>query len=68
MTRRVDRDVAIKVLAADVSVNVNALHRFMFEARAAGKLSHPNAVPIFEIGESAGLHYLVMEFASGEAF
>jgi urea transport system substrate-binding protein len=61
----IDRDVAIKVLSADVSVNFNALNRFTVEARAAGKLSHPNTVGIYEIGESAGIHYLVMEFAPG---
>jgi hypothetical protein len=58
-----DRDVAIKVLNTNVTVNSKALDRFLIEARAAGKLSHQNVVPIFEIGDSAGIHYLVMEFA-----
>jgi urea transport system substrate-binding protein len=61
----IDRDVAIKVLSADVAVNFNALQRFLVEARAAGRLSHANAVGIYEIGEAAGIHYLVMEFAAG---
>jgi urea transport system substrate-binding protein len=61
----IDRDVAIKVLAADIAINYNALQRFLVEARAAGRLSHPNAVAIYEIGEAAGIHYLIMEFAAG---
>ena len=61
----IDRDVAIKVLAADVAVNFNALQRFLVEARAAGRLNHANAVAIYEIGEPAGIHYLIMEFVAG---
>jgi urea transport system substrate-binding protein len=61
----IDRDVAIKILTADVAINYNALQRFIVEARAAGRLSHSNAIAIFEIGEQAGIHYLVMEFAAG---
>lgn len=61
----IDRDVAVKVLAGDIAVNFNALQRFLVEARAAGRLNHPNAVAIYEIGEAAGIHYLVMEFAAG---
>jgi urea transport system substrate-binding protein len=61
----IDRDVAIKVLSADFAVNHNALDRFIVEARAAGKLSHANAVPIYEIGDQAGIHYLVMELIAG---
>ncbi len=61
----IDRTVAIKVLTANVGPDSKALDRFFVEARAAGKLNHPNAVPIYEIGESAGIHYLVMEYAPG---
>jgi urea transport system substrate-binding protein len=61
----IDRTVAIKVLAANIAVNARALDRFLVEARAAGKLSHANAVPVYEIGEQAGIHYLVMEFLPG---
>ena len=50
----IDRDVAIKVLSADIAVNFNALQRFLVEARAAGRLSHANAVAIYEIGEAGG--------------
>lgn len=61
----IDRPVAIKVLSSKVAANSNALERFHVEARAAGKLSHPNTVPVYEVGELAGIHYLVMEFAPG---
>jgi urea transport system substrate-binding protein len=61
----IDRDVAIKVLAADMAANEVAVHRFLAEARAAGKLNHRNAVAIYEVGEEAGVYYLAMEFAPG---
>ncbi len=61
----IDRVVAIKVLSGNIATNSKALDRFLVEARAAGSLSHQNAVPVYEIGESAGIHYLVMEYAPG---
>ena len=61
----IDRDVAIKILSADLAANNTALRRFLSEARAAGRLNHPNALAIYEVGETEGLHYLVMEFAPG---
>lgn len=61
----IDRPVAIKVLSSKVAANSTSVERFLVEARAAGKLSHPNTVPVYEVGEAAGIHYLVMEFAPG---
>jgi urea transport system substrate-binding protein len=60
-----DRTVAIKVLAPNAVANPNALSRFIVEARSAAKLSHPNTVPIYEIGQIAGIHYLVLEYVTG---
>ena len=42
-----------------------ALHRFLAEAKSAGKLSHPNAVTIYEVANEEEVHYLVMEVVSG---
>jgi urea transport system substrate-binding protein len=61
----IERNVAIKVLPCELSSNERALPRFLSEARAAGKLTHPNTVAIHEVGEAAGTYYLVMELVSG---
>ena len=61
----IERDVAIKVLAAELSSDKSALHRFLAEAKSAGKLSHPNAVTIYEVANDEEVHYLVMEVVSG---
>ena len=61
----IDRDVAIKVLTANIALNYNALQRFLVEARTAGRLSHANAIAIYEIGDAGGIHYLILEFAAG---
>jgi serine/threonine protein kinase len=61
----VERYVAIKVLPASLTSNATALQRFLAEARASGKLIHPHAVALYEIGEQDGSYYLVMEFVAG---
>lgn len=61
----IERDVAIKVLPADLSADESSLHRFLDEAKSAGKLNHPNAVTIYEVGQEGFSHYLVMEIVSG---
>jgi urea transport system substrate-binding protein len=59
------RDVAVKVLPPELASDPTASARFMSEARAAGQLSHPNAVGIYEAGVQDGAHYIVMEVVSG---
>ena len=61
----IERDVAIKVLPADLSADEASLNRFLAEAKSAGKLNHPNAVAIYEVGREGATHYLVMEIVSG---
>jgi hypothetical protein len=63
---RLGRDVAIKVLPAQVSHDAAALARFDREARAVAALSHPHIEALFDIGETDGTHYLVMELLEGE--
>src|SRR5581483_10545342 len=58
--------VAIKVLPPSKSKNTQFLGRFQREARLALRLKHPNVVRTFQVGETRGLHYLVMEYLEGE--
>jgi formylglycine-generating enzyme required for sulfatase activity/serine/threonine protein kinase len=63
--RRMDRDVAVKVLPEKMMQDEDAEARFYREVQAAAKLLHPNIVVAFEAGEHAGLHYLIMEYVEG---
>ena len=60
----IDREVAVKVLRPE-SGNAGITERFRSEARAAGRLSHPNVVAVYEIGEENGVTYIAMEYVSG---
>lgn len=60
-----NRPVAIKVLRQKVADDSQAVVRFIREASAVRKLSHPNVVEIYDVGESGNLHYLVMEYVPG---
>ena len=58
--------VAIKVLPPSRAKSGQILARFQREARLAVKLKHPNVVRAFQVGETKGVHYLVMEYLEGE--
>jgi serine/threonine-protein kinase len=61
-----DRIVAIKVLPKRLSENPEFVERFYREGRAAARLNHPNIVQAFDVGESGGYHYFVMEYIDGQ--
>ena len=61
---RLSRDVAVKVLRGEV--NQHARARFVREGRATAALSHPNVLALFDVGEDAGVCYLVTELLDGE--
>ena len=63
--RDLDRVVALKILPSELGQDAKFTERFGREARALARLQHPNIVSLFEIGESAGLHYLIMEYMDG---
>jgi serine/threonine protein kinase len=63
---RLDRTVAIKILPADLSSNVEARQRFEREARAISSLNHPNICTLHDVGHQDGTDFLVMEFLEGE--
>jgi len=63
---RIGRDVAVKVLHAEVADNPDRLHRFQQEVEAAGSLSHPNILAIYDVGAQEGLPYIVSELLQGQ--
>src|SRR5450755_2439443 len=63
---KLDRDVAVKVLPAQLTANADALARFEREAKAVAALSHPNILSIFDFGTQGGIAYAVMELLEGE--
>jgi eukaryotic-like serine/threonine-protein kinase len=63
---RLDREVAIKILTAQLAWNPVALMRFEREAMSVAKLSHPNILSIFEFGRDGGRTFVVMELLDGE--
>jgi serine/threonine protein kinase len=64
--QRLDRTVAIKILPGDLAGDPERMQRFEREARAASALNHPNVATIYDVGESDGLHFIVMEHVDGE--
>jgi WD40 repeat protein len=60
------RHVALKVLLSAGLGNNTYLERFRREAKAAARLHHTNIVPVFGVGEEAGVHYYAMQFIHGE--
>jgi predicted Ser/Thr protein kinase len=60
------RPVAIKVITPSMAGNTNMLKRFLNEARAASALNHPNICTIYQVGQDAGLDYIVMEYVEGQ--
>src|SRR5437868_9981026 len=63
--RRLNREVAIKVLPASLADDADRLLRFAQEAQAASALNHPNIITIHEVGEIEGLHFIVTELIDG---
>ena len=63
---RLDRTVAVKILASHLSDNPDAKQRFDREARAISSLNHPNICTLHDVGRQDGIDFLVMEFLEGE--
>src|ERR1035438_2229237 len=64
--KKLDRDVAIKVLPESIASDPDSLARFEREAKAVAALSHPNILSIFDFGTHDGISYAVMELLEGE--
>ncbi|MGC1448932.1 MAG: protein kinase [Candidatus Sulfotelmatobacter sp.] len=63
---RLDRTVAIKVLASHLSSSPELKQRMEREARSISALNHPNICQLYDIGQQNGTDFLVMEFLEGE--
>jgi len=61
---KLGRDVALKVLPAEMAHDPERLTRFRREAKALAQLDHPNIVTIYSVEESDGIHFLTIERTS----
>jgi serine/threonine-protein kinase len=62
---RLDRTVALKLLAPELARNDTFRRRFTHESRVAAAIDHPHIVPVFEAGETDGVLYIAMRYVSG---
>ena len=71
LDKRLDRTVALKELLIDQNLSEHEkkqlIERFYREAQAAGKISHPNIVTIYNFGEDSGRYFIAMEFLTGQS-
>ena len=63
---RLDRRVALKVIAAHLSDDPICRRRFEQEAKAVSSLNHPHICALYDVGRQDGTDYLVMEYLEGE--
>ena len=61
-----DRSVAVKILRSQFANDEQFVARFRREAQAAARLSHHNIVNMYDVGQDAEVHYIVMEYIQGE--
>jgi serine/threonine protein kinase len=64
--KKLDRQVAVKILNEKFSQHESNLLRFVSEAKAASALNHPNILTIYEFGEAEDTHFIVSEFIEGK--
>ncbi|MBL8735492.1 MAG: protein kinase [Planctomycetes bacterium] len=64
--RKLDRDVAVKIIRPEMMTDPRMLKRFEVEARTVGKFNSAHVVMVHDVGFELGVHYLVMEFVEGK--
>src|SRR5215216_830273 len=64
---KLDRKVAIKVMAPTLMSELGLVDRFRVEATTVARLDHPNIISIYEIGQATGLQYFVMQYVAGRS-
>ncbi|HEX9517822.1 MAG TPA: serine/threonine-protein kinase [Streptosporangiaceae bacterium] len=62
---RLDRLVALKVLAPDLTRDSAFRQRFIRESRSGASVDHPNVIPVFEAGEAEGVLFIAMRYVAG---
>jgi len=62
---RLDRPVALKVLAPELTRDSAFRQRFIRESRSGAAVDHPNVIPVFEAGEAEGVLFIAMRYVSG---
>jgi len=60
-----EREVAVKTLTLEGSLDDESRRRFAIEAKAAARLQHPNIITVYELGEDRGLPFIAMELLPG---
>ncbi|WP_405982107.1 serine/threonine-protein kinase [Streptomyces sp. NBC_00158] len=63
---RLDRTVALKLLAPQLARNDTFRQRFTHESKVAAAIDHPHIVPVFEAGETDGVLYIAMRYVAGQ--
>ena len=63
---RLGREVALKILPAEVANDPSRRQRFELEARAVAALNHPNIVAVYDVGSEGGVSFIVSELVDGE--
>jgi serine/threonine protein kinase len=63
---KLGRDVALKIMPAEMARDADRLARFQREARAVAALNHPHIVTIYSVEEAGGVHFLTMELVDGQ--
>jgi serine/threonine protein kinase len=62
---RLERKVALKLLAPELSEDERFRERFLRESKLAASLDHPNVIPIFEAGEAENVLFIAMRYVEG---
>lgn len=63
---QLNRKLALKLLPAHFTADAGRVKRFEREAKAASALNHPNIITVYEIGQSAGEHFIAIEYVDGQ--
>src|SRR5438876_3640756 len=63
---KLKREVAIKILPEEFSRDRERVSRFQREAQVLASLNHPNIAAIYDLEESGGLRFLILELVEGE--
>src|SRR5262245_6616686 len=63
---RLRRKIALKILPAKFTADLDRLKRFVQEAQSASSLNHPNIITIYEIGQVNDVHFIATEFIAGQ--